>query len=90
MLLPIWDTKNVVSLLENKKLDHQKRGEFVMDFISVMILTMVNIFVCVALPKILSAIPAKKPKPTLIPVVVKNAENYQIHNPEFALSNENA
>ncbi len=60
-----------------------------MDLISVMLLTVVNIFACLALPKLLSIALSFKPKLSLIAVDVSNTKTYQINSSDFALLNEN-
>ncbi|MDJ0615826.1 MAG: hypothetical protein QNJ63_03595 [Calothrix sp. MO_192.B10] len=61
-----------------------------MDFISVIILTVVNVCVCLALPRLLSIVLSYKQKPSLQPVAVSDVKPYHISSPEFAFFNENA
>jgi hypothetical protein len=61
-----------------------------MDFLSVIILTVVNIFVCLSLPKLLSLLLRTKQESSSSSVGAREMEEYPVRTPELTLSHENA
>jgi hypothetical protein len=61
-----------------------------MDFLSVIILTGVNIFVCLSLPKLLSLLLRTKKESSFSSVDATEMEEYPVCTPELTLSHENA